>query len=202
MQRRGSILLLAQALAGSFGLAILVLSVAARLSLLPLTIHLALRAQARQRGFAQLQESVPAIEKRSGNTTKAKEEINALYREHLPASFNKGDIVGTLVQMPLFGGLYRAIAAGSGAGRSFGWIADLAHPDALLGALAGSITFLALSLGDGKGSGKWFAATASALMIVFIVRRMAAGLGLYWVSSGVVSIVQAVWLRRRIAAAR
>jgi YidC/Oxa1 family membrane protein insertase len=188
--------LLAQAMGGNFGLAIVVGSLGVRLMLLPITLRLALRAKHRQAQTERIQSEIARIRAESGKSPKAEARIQELLRENAWTAMDPKDLTGGLVQAPVIGGLYGAISAGFGAGRGFAWIANLAQPDAILGLLAGGTAFLSALSAGGKEPSRWLTAAIMGLVVAFFVRRIAAALGLYWAVSGVVSLGQTLWLRR------
>ncbi len=189
---------LVQLFGGSLGAAILAFSLAARVALLPLTIRLARRAQRQQALARKLQPEIDALEQRfAQNPSRLFAEIRALHQRHGHRPLDFRVLLGSLLQLPLFGLLYRTIRDSLSANRAFLWIRNLAAPDLLL-------TLIVLAL---AAVSAWcvpaLPAQARTMMVViqvfftaFLVWKLAAGLGLYWAASNLVGLFQTLWLRR------
>jgi len=183
---------------GSMGWAILLLALSVRLALLPLTLRLSRNMLANQRKMKALQPQVDAIRQRANAAPQETfAAIAALYKEHGVRVFDRTSVFGALLQLPVFGLLYRTISQASAAGRPFLWIKSLALPDTALTALVLALTAVAA----------WYFPSASAdpamLMVAvqvavmaFMIWKLSAGLGLYWAASSGVNVVQTLVLRR------
>jgi YidC/Oxa1 family membrane protein insertase len=191
------LLTLAQHFGHSLGWAILVLSFAVRLALLPLTIRLARRAQRNQALVRALQPDVEKLKKRfEKNPERLWPEIQALYRQHGCSPFDAKTFGGVLLQLPIFTLLYRAISRGLGSGGSFGWIRDLAAPDFGLTLIIAALAFgTGLVVPDISGNMKVFLIVLQVGVTVFMVAKLASGLALYWAASSAVGLGQSVWIR-------
>lgn len=191
---------------GNMGWAILILALVVRLALLPLTLHLARKMLANQRKIKALQPQVEAIRQRlAASPREMMGEISRLYKENGAHILDRSSLIGMLVQLPVFGLLYKAISnAASGSG-SFLWIKSLASPDAVLTAVVLVLTAIAAY---------YFPAAApetAMLMIVvqvlvtaFILWQLSAAIGLYWAATSSVGVMQTFILRheqRRMAGA-
>src|SRR5689334_22937741 len=77
----------------------------------------------------------------------------------------------------------------------FLWIGDLSRPDALVASVAAGLAGAAVVAGPSSGSSKVAAALAAATTFL-IAWRLSAGVGLYWVASNVVGVVQSLLVRR------
>lgn len=126
-------------------------------------------------------------------------EMQKVYKKHNYSPFDLPAMLGSFVQLPLFGLMYRVIKDAVVNGGPFLWMRSLASPDAWL-----TLAILTLT-----GASAYFMPSASAsakstLVFIqvaitgFIVWKLAAGLGLYWVASNVVGLGQNLWLRWRI----
>jgi YidC/Oxa1 family membrane protein insertase len=192
---------LTQALGGSLGLAIISLSFCVRAALLPLTVKLARRARRNQTIMESLRPEMEELRKRFEKRPELFfEEMRTLYRKHNRTPFDIPTLVGSFIQLPIFGLLYNSIRSSLGSTTGFLWIKNLASPDFYLTLIIISLTALSVYLVPVSSE-----QARSALVIVqvvitlFIVWKLAAGLSLYWVSSGVVTLVQTLWLRYRLA---
>lgn len=189
--------LLAAATGGSVGWAVVLVSLALRLALLPLTVRMARRAERQRRLLASLEPQLDRLKRRyEKDPARLGAETLALYRAHGVRPVDGVSIGALLVQLPLVSALYSAIARGLGAGQRFLWIADLARPDTVLVAATGVLTFVASRLGPPEAARPALALFAAGLTVA-LLWRLSAALGLYWAASTAVGAVQALWLRRR-----
>ena len=187
---------------GNMGWTILALALVVRLALFPLTLHLSRRMLANQQKIKTLQPQVDAIKARLASDPKAMfAAISALYKENDARMFDRSSLLGALVQLPVFGLLYKAITNASSG--SFLWIRNLASPDTAL-----TLVVLALTAVAAYYAPTTAADTAMVMMAVqilvtaFILWKLAAGVGLYWAVSAFASAVQSLVLRyerRRLA---
>jgi YidC/Oxa1 family membrane protein insertase len=190
---------LSHSFGGSPGWAIVVLSLGIRVALLPLTLKLARRARRNQEIMQRLQPEIEQLNKRfAKKPERLFEEMRKLYRKHDCSPFDIPTLVGSFIQLPIFGILYSSIRSSLGSNSAFLWIKSLASPDFLL-------TLVILSL---TGVSVWLMPAVSeqmrpTLMVIqvlvtfFIIWKLAAGLGLYWASSSLVGLFQTLWLRYR-----
>ncbi|MFC5548094.1 YidC/Oxa1 family membrane protein insertase [Massilia aerilata] len=198
MNLETSMSFLASLFDGSMGWAILCLALAVRFALLPLTLHMARKALANQQKIKALQPQVEAIRARlKDKPQEAFAAVAALYKENGVRLVDRSTLIGALVQLPVFGLLYRTISQASAGKGAFLWMKSLASPDAALTALILLLT----------GFAAWYYPSASAdpsmLMVAmqvaimaFMVWKLSAGLGLYWAASSGVNAVQTLMLRR------
>lgn len=188
---------LASLFGGSMGWAILLLALAVRLALLPLTLHLSRRMLANQRKMKALQPEVEAIRTRlKDHPQQAFGAVAALYKEHGVKVFDRSSLLGALVQLPVFGLLYRTISQASAASRPFLWMKSLAVPDAALTALVLVLTAVAAYCFPSGADPSLLMVAVQVVVMAFVVWKLSAGLGLYWAASGGVNLVQTLVLRR------
>ncbi len=194
-----ALLLVAQLYGGSISMAIVTVSLVVRLALLPLTLYLGRRAQAREALLKQLQPELQRLRTRyAKEPEKLARETMALYRRRGVRPLDGVSLAGSLVQLPFMAGLYSAIRQGVGAGGRFLWIADISQPDLLLALLIAGLTALASALQPNlQPQARFLLVLLPALVTLVFAWRLAAGLGLYWAVSSGVGVVQAVLLRRR-----
>jgi YidC/Oxa1 family membrane protein insertase len=190
---------LTQLLGGSLGCAIITLSLAIRLALLPLTIWLARRAQRNQEIMRALQPELDQLKKRfEKHPDRFFEEMRKLYQKHDCSPFDLPALLGGLVQLPIFAMFYSSIRSSLGVNSAFLWIKNLASPDFCL-----TLAILCLT-----GMSAYFMPSASAqarnmlimvqvLVVFFMVWKLSAALSLYWLTSGAVSLCQTACIRPR-----
>jgi YidC/Oxa1 family membrane protein insertase len=183
---------------GNMGWAILVLALTARLALLPLTLHLSRRMLSNQQKIKALQPQVDAIKARlADKPADMFAAMSALYKENGAHLVDRSSIIGTLVQLPVFGLLYRAISNASLGAGPFLWMKSLATPNAAVTAIVLVLTALSAYYFPSAGAGPaTMMIVVQVLVTAFILWKLSAGVGLYWVASSFVNAVQTFVLRR------
>lgn len=190
---------LAHVCGGSLGGGIVVLSFIVRLALLPLTLRLALRVREYQAALARLEPKLKALKSRYAKDpvglARATQELRTANGIGLAP---KGSLLGAIVQTPIGAGVYQAIGASASKIARFLWIKDLSRPDALVASVAAGLAGAAVVAGPSSGSSRTAAALAAGVTFL-LAWRLSAGVGLYWVASNVVGVVQSLLLRRIVA---
>ena len=183
---------------GNMGWAILALALAVRLALLPLSLHLARRMRANQKIVASLEPQVAEIRKRlADRPAEMLPAMSALYKANGARLFDRSSLLGALLQLPVFGLLYKAIGnAGAGAG-PFLWMRSLATPDAALTGIVLALTALSAYFMPSAAPDKaMLMMVVQVVVMAFIVWKLASGVGLYWAASAFVGVLQTLLLRR------
>lgn len=191
---------------GNMGWAILVLALTVRLALLPLTLHLSRRMLSNQQKIKALQPEVDAIKARlAAKPADMFAAISALYKANGAHIMDRSSVVGMLVQLPVFGLLYKAISNASSGSGPFLWMKSLASPDAAVTAIVLLLTAIsAYYFPSAAGGPAMFMVVVQVLVTAFVLWKLSAGLGLYWVASSSIGAVQTFVLRheqRRMAMA-
>ncbi len=184
----------------NYGLAIILLTVAIKLLLYPLTA-----AQVRSmRAMQALGPQMKALqEKHRDDKEKLQQEVAGLYRT---AGVNPmAGCLPMLIQLPFLTGIFYAIQDFSYASQpSFLWIGNLAgsDPSFVLPVLAAVTTYVSSrqTMTDTSAQNKAML-FGMPLFIGYMTLHFPAGLGLYWVVGNVIQIVQQLVLYRRPAAA-
>lgn len=176
---------------GNYGVAIILLTVAVRVLLWPLT-------QSQIVSSKRMQELQPQIEKLrqkfKGDQARLNQEMVKLWRENKvnPAA----GCLPLVVQLPFLWGLYRALLEFKAfQGAPFFWISSLAAPDPyMLPVLAGVTTFLQTWMitprGQAAQPSQQMLVWMMPVLVVVITRTLPAGVSIYWVVSNLFSIVQ------------
>jgi YidC/Oxa1 family membrane protein insertase len=190
---------LAHLFGGSLGCAIITLSLGIRVALLPLTLRLARRARRNQEIMRALQPEIEQLKKRfARKPERVFEEIHKLYRKHDCSPFDIPALVGSFIQLPIFGMLYSSIRTSLTSNSAFLWVRNLASPDLWVTLVILSLTGLSAYLLPATSAHMRNALVAIQMFVTFvIVWKLAAGLGLYWMSSNLVGLLQTLWLRYR-----
>lgn len=186
---------------GNMGLAIGMLSLSVRLALLPWTLRLARRSLEVQHALKKLEPAISIIRKKhKDDPQRILEETAILHQQHGIRILDASSLVGMLMQMPLFLGVFAAVRRGlSGAGR-FLWIKDLMKSDPLLAGVCAILTGMAVALAPNASvSHRAVAITLPAALTFLFLWRVSAGIAIYSFSSTLVGAIQALMIRRRAA---
>jgi YidC/Oxa1 family membrane protein insertase len=191
--------ILAQVYGGNISLAIITLSLMSRLALLPLTLRLARRSQQQQIRLQAIQPELQLLKKRySNDPEKLSQKTMELYKKHNIQLLDGAGFLGTLIQLPIFAGLFSAIKEGLANGGRFLWISDISQPNILLALIIAVLTFASSALAPNmQQQGRTLSLLLPAFLTLFFVWRLSAGLGLYWAASSLVGVLQAAILRRK-----
>jgi YidC/Oxa1 family membrane protein insertase len=189
---------LASLFEGNMGWAILLLALTVRLALLPLTLHLSRKMLVNQRKIQSLQPQVDVIRDRLKHDPQAMfAAVSDLYKRNGAHVINRSSILGALVQLPVFGLLYKTVSNASAAGGSFLWIRNLASFDVALTAIVLLLTGIAAYyVPSGANAPSTLMVAAQIAFTAFFMWKLSAGLGLYWAASSGVSVIQNLVLRR------
>lgn len=189
----------AQLTNGSLGAGILVVSVTARLLLLPLSLKLGEAAARHQAAMARLQPELEALRARHQRDPRALHAaMRALLAREGVSMFPTTGLLSAVMQMPVFLALYAAVQQVAARGGTFLWIRDLARPDLAVAAVAGALSVAAMLAGPQPAPDqRMVLAITMALVTIVTLSYMASGVGLYWGASSAVGIVQSVLINRR-----
>jgi len=195
----GVLVCVSTALGGSMGWAIAIVSLVVRVALLPLTLRVAYRGLETQAALKRLEPELKRVRaKYKKDQRRVLEETARLYREHGVRLADGRSLFSAFVQLPIFIGLFGAIRRGVGDGGCFLWVKNIAGPDVLLAAVCAGVTALSASLAPGlSGSQRAPMVLLPALLTLFLLSRLAAGLSVYALAQGLVGLGQAVLVRRR-----
>lgn len=188
---------LTQCFGGSLGLAIVTLSFGVRFALLPLSVQLARRARRNQEILRALQPEIEQLKKRfEKKPERLFAEMRELYRKHHYNPFDIPAMLAGFIQLPVFAILYRSIRSALASHSAFLWIKNLAAPDVFLTLAILFVTGLsAYLMPSASEQARYVLITIQVAVTCLIVWKLAAGLALYWVSSGTVNLFQTLWLR-------
>ncbi|MCX7970791.1 MAG: YidC/Oxa1 family membrane protein insertase [Negativicutes bacterium] len=189
----------------NYGVAIILLTVAIRLALYPLTV----KQMKSMRAMQELQPKMKQIqEKYKDNKEKLQRELARLYKE---AGVNPlAGCLPLLVQMPILIAIFWAIRDYSYLHEpTFLWLKQLNAPDPtyVLPALSALTTWYSTKqsqsvssqpAGDGPNPNR-IMLYIMPVFIGYISLQFPSGLVLYWVTSNIIQIVQQWWLYRKPA---
>ncbi|HEY4082356.1 MAG TPA: membrane protein insertase YidC [Burkholderiaceae bacterium] len=199
--------LLAQGLAflgAHFGLSealtVVVLTLAVRLALMPLSLTAAFRAEHKKQKMLRIKPELEALKERhQGDAAQLAAGTMALYREHGVTLLDRITLA-SMVSQSVFGlGLYRVLRD-AGFSAKFLWIASLARPDVWLTALVGVLMLLGMALmpgavGAGAEPSMLIMLSVSVVVAVVTIAALPSAIGLYWATSNAVTVLQTLVLR-------
>jgi YidC/Oxa1 family membrane protein insertase len=200
---RESMLAYAQVCNGNLGYGILIVTVLARLALLPLGLRLARVAQAHQRAMQKIQPELDALRQRyQRNPKRLAEETRRVMARGGISPISAGGCIGAMVQIPIFIALYSAVRQAAALGGRFLWIRDISRPDIIVAVFATLFTVAATASGSsGPAPSRSIILLISAVVTAVALSKMAAGIGLYWGLSSLFGAVQGFVVQRRAGSA-
>jgi YidC/Oxa1 family membrane protein insertase len=190
---------LAHLYGGNMSLAIITLSAIVRFSLMPLTLRIARKSQRKQAILKTLQPELERLKKRySKNPEKLSKKTMELYEKHGIKMIDGSGFLGSLIQLPVFAGMFSAIRQGLDSSGRFLWISDISQPNIILTLIVAAFTFAASALSTShQEQGSVLNLILPTALTLLFIWRLSAGLGLYMATSSLVGIVQAGILRRK-----
>lgn len=191
---------LTQLYGGHLASAVISFSLLARLILLPLTVPLTLRAREHSRRLKALRPELERVRERlgPGDPERMAKETLAVYERHGVKPMDAGVIRGSLIQTPIFIGLFRAIKNGLStlsAPQGFLWVKDLARPDVGVSLLAALLVGLGSMAASTQNQPTWTLAIP-AVATFAMAMAFSSGFALYLGSSGLISFLQGLLVRR------
>jgi YidC/Oxa1 family membrane protein insertase len=195
---RIAIFSVAQVFGGNIGAGIASVTLAVRLALLPITLHMARASQAQQEALRRLKPELDGIRSRHKNQPEQMaRETQLLFQRNGVSPFPLKGCLGTLAQAPILIGLYSAVQKSVAAGGRFLWIPNIALPDFVLTFGVTVATYMTVVLGgNAADENRRVMIAVPTFVTFFILGKLAAGVGIYWGTSSLVGLVQAAILRR------
>jgi YidC/Oxa1 family membrane protein insertase len=181
----------------SDALAIILLTLAVRLALMPIAVACAARMQANRLKMDRLKPELERL--RQTHKDQPKELAAAtmsLYRQHGVKLFDRLFLLN-IGSQAIFGIGLLQVLRNIRASSSFLWIANITRPDFLLTLVACILMSVGLMLAPETSSQSSMMATLviSVVITIFTLAAMPSTVGLYWATSNAVSIGQSLALR-------
>ena len=179
------------------GVAVIVVTLLLRSALLPISWPIAYRARIRQLKLLQIQPKLKALqESLKDRPDQYMQKTFDLYRENGISLIDGRSIMGAVLQLPVFLGMFHVLRDGIASGR-FLWITNLAKPDGLLAIAAGLTTALMMAvIPDVPEHMRTFLLLVPSIVIAVVALKFSAALCLYWITSNCFSTLQTVLLNR------
>lgn len=192
-------------LAAHFGvseaMAIVVLTLLARIFLMPVSLASAYRIQMNKERMERLRPALEELRKKYKDDPAAlAQKTMALYREQGVTFIDKVSLLN-IASQGVFGlGMFQCIRRMAFSSK-FLWIANLAKPDYWLTGLVAGLMLLGMVLmpGASANSSLLLMYAISLVVSVVAIAALPSALGIYWATSNAVTVVQALTLRGLLA---
>jgi YidC/Oxa1 family membrane protein insertase len=173
------------------GFAIVTLTLLLRTMILPLSWRVAYRGAIRQKKMLRLQPELARLKAQYRNEPQVyAQRTLKLYQDHGISVVDWRNVVGSLLQMPLFLGMYQTLRAGV-YGARFLWVETLSRPDPWWALLAGLTTMLVMAANpDMPEQMRLILILVPGILATIAALKFCSALAVYWTVSNCYSAVQ------------
>jgi YidC/Oxa1 family membrane protein insertase len=173
------------------GLAIVTLTLLLRTVILPVSWRVAYRGSIRQKKMLKLQPVLARLKVECGNEPQVyAQRMMKLYQERGMTVMDWRSIFGSLLQMPLFLGMYQTLRGGANGAR-FLWVETLSRPDPWFALLAGLTTVLVMAANpDLPEQMRLILILVPSILAAIAALKFCSALAVYWTVSNCYSAVQ------------
>jgi YidC/Oxa1 family membrane protein insertase len=173
------------------GLAIVALTLLLRTLILPISWRIAYRGSIRQRKMLRLQPELSKLKAECGAEPPVyAQRMMKLYQENGVTLMDWRSLLGSLLQMPLFVGMYQTLRAGVNGAR-FLWVETLSRPDPWFALLAGLTTALMMMANpDLPEQMRLILILVPSILAAIMALKFCSALAVYWTVSNCYSAVQ------------
>ena len=173
------------------GLGIVVLTLLLRTVILPISWPIAYRGSIRQKKMLRLQPELQRLKSECGDQPQIyAARVMDLYQAHGVTIMDWRSVLGSLVQMPLFLGMYQTLRAGVNGAR-FLWVETLARPDPVFAMLAALTTMLMVAANpDLPEQMRVMLILIPSILAALAALKFCSALAVYWTVSNCYSAVQ------------
>jgi YidC/Oxa1 family membrane protein insertase len=182
------------------GLGIVVLTVLLRTVILPISWPIAYRGSIRQKKMVRLQPELARLKAECGNEPQVyAQRMMKLYQQNGLTVMDWRSVLGSLVQMPLFLGMYQTLRAGVNGAR-FLWVETLSRPDPVFALLAAVTTMLMMAANpDLPEQMRVVLILIPSILAAIAALKFCSALAVYWTVSNCYSAIQTGALHYTIA---
>jgi YidC/Oxa1 family membrane protein insertase len=182
------------------GLGIVALTLVLRTLILPISWRVAYRGSIRQKKMLRLQPALARLKLECGDEPRVyAQRTMRLYQENGMTVMDWRSIFGSLVQMPLFLGVYQLLRTGANGAR-FLWVEMLSRPDPWFAVLAGLATMLAVAANpDLPQHMRLLLILVPSIFAAVAALKLCSALAVYWTVSNCYSAIQTSVLHHVIA---
>ncbi len=188
----------------SEALAIIVLTLVARIAMMPITLTAAYRSQKNKEALERIKPELEALRKTfKDNPSELASRTMSLYRENQISFFDRVSLLN-MGSQGFFGiGVFQCLRRTTFSTK-FLWISSLAKPNFPLTLLIGILMLLSMVLAPG------FTTNTSMLLMlaislgvtVFVLATTPSAIGIYWATSNAMTVMQTLALRGLLARRR
>ena len=173
------------------GFGIVALTLLLRTVILPISWPIAYRGSIRQKKMLRLQPELQRLKTECGDKPRIyAERMMKLYQEHGMTVMDWRSLLGSLVQMPLFLGMYQTLRAGVNGAR-FLWVETLARPDPVFAVLAALTTMLMMMANpDLPEQMRVMLILIPSILAAIVALKFCSALAVYWTVSNCYSAAQ------------
>lgn len=195
------IIQLAELLGGSYGLAIIVITLVVRLIILPLNLSQSKKSIIQQEKMALIKPEMEEVQKKQKSAVTAEEkaaaqqELMSLYKDNNRSMLGGIGCLPLLIQMPIFTAMFQAINLSKEIGNSTFLGFSLGDQNIALAIAAGAVYFVQsyvsmIGLPEEQKKQMRTMMYVSPIMILMVSFTSPAGLGLYWFVGGIFAVFQ------------
>jgi YidC/Oxa1 family membrane protein insertase len=173
------------------GLGIVVLTLLLRTLILPISWSIAYRGSIRQKKMLRLQPELARLRLEHGHEPRIyTERVMKLYQDNGITVMDWQSVLGSLMQMPLFLGMYQTLRAGVNGAR-FLWVETLARPDPVFAVLAALTTMLMMAANpDLPEQMRLMLILVPSILAAIMALKFCSALAVYWTVSNCYSAIQ------------
>jgi YidC/Oxa1 family membrane protein insertase len=173
------------------GVGIVVLTLLLRTVILPLSWPIAYRGSIRQKKMLRLQPELARLKLEFGNEPRLyAERVMQLYQDNGMTVMDWRSVFGSLLQMPLFLGMYQTLRAGVDGAR-FLWVETLTRPDPVFAILAALTTILMMAANpDLPEQMRLILILVPSILAAIMALKFCSALAVYWTVSNCYSAIQ------------
>jgi YidC/Oxa1 family membrane protein insertase len=173
------------------GFGIVALTLLLRTVILPISWPIAYRGSIRQKKMLRLQPELARLKLDHGAEPRIyAERLMKLYQDNGMMMMDWRSVLGSLMQMPLFLGMYQTLRAGVNGAR-FLWVETLARPDPVLAVLAALTTMLMMAANpDLPEQMRLILILVPSILAAIAALKFCSALAVYWTVSNCYSAIQ------------
>ena len=173
------------------GCGIVALTLLLRTAILPISWRIAYRGSIRQKKMLRLQPELQRLKQEYGDQPQIyAARMMKLYQDHGMTMIDWRSVLGSLVQMPLFLGMYQTLRTGVNGAR-FLWVETLARPDPVFAILAALTTMLMMAANpDLPEQMRIMLILIPSIFAAVAALKFCSALAVYWTVSNCYSAIQ------------
>ncbi len=184
----------------SEAIAIIAVTLAARLAMFPLSFASAYKAQGNKISMMRIKPQIEQLRERlKDDPAELARQTMALYRDNGIRFFDKTTVSNMGMQSIVGLGFFQALKSIS-FNSKFLWIANIGKADIFLSIIVGILMFASMSLMPGTAEQTSLLFLLIPVLIsVFALISFPSAIGLYWATSNLVTVIQTLVLRRMMS---